>query len=178
MSEATPVLHATTIALHRGGRWRGVLVQGPSGAGKSDLALRAMSHGWRLVADDRTLVWTSGGRLFGRAHPRLSGLIEARGLGIAPAPPLGFAELVLAVGCEPGAAVDRFPEPERMELLGVELPLVRLCPSEASAPTKLELALLLQSVRFDTCRNERIEPSRGRGDPSGAGAQGVRERNV
>ena len=49
------------------GGWRGALIEGPSGAGKSDLALRALDAGFRLVADDRVVVWTSGGRLFGRA---------------------------------------------------------------------------------------------------------------
>ena len=136
------ILHATTIALWRRERWWGVLLQGASGVGKSDLALRAMRQGWRLVADDRTLVWASGGRLFGRAHPRLNGLIEARSIGVVPAPALDFAELVLAVACEDGAeGLERVPELEALPLLGLALRLVRLAARELSAPAKLELAL-------------------------------------
>ena len=176
MTAPALVLHATTIALRREGVWRGVLLQGPSGAGKSDLALRAMASGWRLVADDRTLVWTSAGRLFGRAHPRLAGLIEARGLGILAAPALDFAEIALVASCDGQAEMERLPDRETVDMLGIRLPRVRIAAVHASAPAKLSLALL-QRVSFDTCRNGRIEPSRGREDLQGAGAQGVRKRN-
>ena len=61
------ILHAGLIAGRIDGAWRGALVMGPSGSGKSDLMLRAIGLGLRLVADDRTLVWTSGSKAFGRA---------------------------------------------------------------------------------------------------------------
>ena len=57
------IRHAGLIARRMGGVWRGVLIEGPSGAGKSDLALRALDQGFRLVADDRVVVWTDAGRL-------------------------------------------------------------------------------------------------------------------
>ena len=81
------ILHAGLIAARIAGFWRGVLIEGPSGSGKSDLALRALSQGFRLVADDRVVVWASGGRLFGRAPEILNGLIELRGLGVRNACP-------------------------------------------------------------------------------------------
>ena len=136
-------LHAGLVALRAGGRWRGALILGPSGAGKSDLALRTLETGFRLVADDRVIVWTSGGALYGRAPDPLRGLIEARGHGIAPEPSLALAEIVLAVACvDPGEAIERMPEPEVETISGATLPLVRLDPREASAPAKLRRALL------------------------------------
>ena len=60
------ILHAGLVARRQDGYWRGVLIEGASGAGKSDLALRALDHGFRLVADDRVVVWASGGALYGQ----------------------------------------------------------------------------------------------------------------
>jgi serine kinase of HPr protein (carbohydrate metabolism regulator) len=136
------IRHAGLLALRLKGHWRGVLIEGPSGAGKSDLALRCLAAGFRLVADDRVLLWTSGGRLYGRAPDALAGLIEVRGLGVMAAPALNFSEIALVVACVEGpAAVERHPDPESAGLLGVSLPLRRLWPLEHAAPAKLRLAL-------------------------------------
>ena len=132
------ILHAGLIALRADGAWRGALVSGPSGAGKSDLMLRALDAGFRLVADDRTVAWSSGGRLFGRAPETLHGLIELRGLGILAEPPLSLAEASLMVRCEPFAVeLDRSPEPEWATIAGIRIPLFRLHGLDASAPAKL-----------------------------------------
>ena len=137
------VLHAGLVALRLGGRWRGALILGPSGAGKSDLALRALEAGFRLVADDRVTVWTSGGALYGRAPDPLGGLIETRGLGVGAEPALRFAQVVLAVRCVPdGAAIERMPEVETEIVAQTAIPLTRLDAREASAPAKLRRALL------------------------------------
>ena len=142
------ILHAGLIALRLGGRWRGVLIEGPSGAGKSDLALRALSLGARLVADDRVLAWTDQGRLFGRAPETLAGLLEMRGLGIAPVEALPYAGIDLIIACAPDpAAIERLPDPETAERLGVALPLRRLWPFEPAAPLKLIAALERVGVR-------------------------------
>jgi serine kinase of HPr protein (carbohydrate metabolism regulator) len=71
------IRHAGLVALRLDGLWRGALIEGPSGGGKSDLALRAIEAGFRLVADDRVVVWTSGGALFGRAPDPIRELIES-----------------------------------------------------------------------------------------------------
>ena len=136
------ILHGGLVALRRQGLWRGVLIEGPSGAGKSDLALRALDGGFRLVADDRTLVWTSGGALYGRAPDALAGLIEARGLGVLRETALPFAEIALLAECVPdAAAIERMPEPEREIIAGAAVAKLRIDPFEAAAPAKLRRAI-------------------------------------
>ncbi len=132
------ILHAGVVACRADGIWRGALIEGHSGAGKSDLALRCVEAGFRLVADDRTLVWTSGGRLFGRAPDALFGLVEARGLGVVPEPALRFCQIVLAAAC---GDPERAPDPQWVERAGVQLPLVVLACLENSAPAKLRRAM-------------------------------------
>jgi serine kinase of HPr protein (carbohydrate metabolism regulator) len=138
------VLHAGLIALYDRGAWKGVLIQGPSGVGKSDLALRAIAAGFRLVADDRTLLWVSRGRLFGACPPPIAGLIEARGVGLAPLPARPFAQIRLVARClEPDEPVERMPQLACQEILGVDCPTVALHPLEASSPVKLVHVLSL-----------------------------------
>jgi len=133
------IVHANLVALRIDGDWRGVLIEGASGAGKSDLTLRALDAGFRLVADDRTLLWISDGRLFGRAPEVLSGLLEVRGVGVTAHNPLPFAEVALAVDCD--RAIERMPEPAEITRLGLAIPSLAIAPLEASAVAKLHLAL-------------------------------------
>ncbi|MCR5878173.1 HPr kinase/phosphorylase [Phenylobacterium sp. J367] len=133
------IVHAGLIAI-RGpsGAWRGILVEGPSGSGKSDLMLRALGEGFRLVADDRTTLWLSDGRLFGRAPETISGLMEVRGVGVPRFETLPLAEVALVVRAgEP----ERIPDPVAADILGLKVPLIVLALSESSAPAKLGHAL-------------------------------------
>ena len=101
------ILHAGLVARFDARRWRGVLIEGASGAGKSDLSLRLLERGWSLVADDRCLVWTCNGRVYGRAADALKGLIEARGLGVEPVSVRAFArsnDLVVADRGDPDSS--------------------------------------------------------------------------
>lgn len=132
------VLHAGLIAAHGPGGWRGVLIEGASGAGKSDLALRALALGFRLVADDRTLVWASGGELYGRAPDSLVGLMEIRGLGILPQPALRHCRIAL---CVRDGSSERLPDPSWITYVGLSLPLMTLPLLESSTPAKLGRAL-------------------------------------
>ncbi len=164
MSVSTPpplaptVLHATALARRSPSLgWRGVLLRGPSGVGKSDLALRAAAAGWRLVADDRSLVFRSGGHLFARAPATIAGLIEARGLGVLPARTLACARLVLAIDCADDAnGLERVPEWDMVDILGAQLHHATLFAREASAVVKLGLALDVAERRFDSRLQARI----------------------
>ena len=136
------IVHAGLVALRLGGYWRGVLIEGPSGGGKSDLALKALEAGFRLVADDRVVVWRSGEALFGRAPPPLAGLIEARGYGVVHEPAIALAQVVLAARCvEPGQPIERLPDPDARIIADIAVPSFRIDPFEASAPAKLRRAL-------------------------------------
>ncbi len=130
------LIHATCVAVDG----VGVLLCGPSGSGKSDLALRLIDGGAALVADDRVVLSVKDGRLVGRAPRAIAGLIEVRGLGPLPVRSVPSAPVALVVDLVPDAAVERLPEPDLRELLGVPLPLVRLDPFEASAAAKVRLA--------------------------------------
>ena len=121
-----------------------LLLTGKSGSGKSDLALRLIDGGAKLIADDRVELVLLGAILHCRAPsdmpPNLSGRIEARGVGILPAPvadepvPLKWCvELVQG-------PVERLPAAESRRFLGIDVPLLRLNPFEASAVAKLRLA--------------------------------------
>jgi serine kinase of HPr protein (carbohydrate metabolism regulator) len=132
------IRHGGLIAIRVGGFWRGVLIEGPPGAGKSDLALRALEQGFSLVADDRVLLWTSGGRLFGRAPDTLAGLLEVRGLQVIGVPALPLAEVALIARC---GAAERIPDPRFADIAGVSVQHMDIDPREASAPAKLRRAL-------------------------------------
>jgi serine kinase of HPr protein (carbohydrate metabolism regulator) len=137
------IVHAGLVALRIGGLWRGALITGPSGAGKSDLALRALEAGFRLVADDRTLLWTSGGKLYGKAPETLFGLIESRGQGVVAETAVPFCEIRLVAACADPAAIERMPPPGEAEtLLSLAIPRLALAPLEPSAPAKLRRGLL------------------------------------
>jgi serine kinase of HPr protein (carbohydrate metabolism regulator) len=159
ISPAAPtVLHATTVARRSASNgWRGVLLRGRSGVGKSDLALRAAAAGWRLVADDRSLVFRSGAGLFARAPKTIAGLVEARGLGVLPIRHLAFVQVVLAIDCvEEANGLERAPEWDMVEVLGVCLPRIGLFACAASAVAKLGLALDVAERNFDSRLQERI----------------------
>ncbi|ALL12058.1 HPr kinase/phosphorylase [Caulobacter henricii] len=136
------IRHAGLIARRLAGRWRGVLIEGPSGIGKSDLALRALAEGFHLVADDRTLVFASGGRPYGRAPDSLAGLIEVRGLGVIQTPDLAFAEIALVVRCLAAPeAVERLPPQQVTTICGLDVPVFDLWPLEPAAPAKIRRML-------------------------------------
>ena len=114
------------------------MLRGPSGVGKSELAWRAVAAGWRLVADDRTLVWRSGPRLFGKAPLPLAGLIEARGQGVLRLAALPFGHLALAVALAAAPpAQARPPPPMSTTVLGATLPCVGLFGGDGSAIARL-----------------------------------------
>lgn len=147
MSDAPELVHGTCVALGR----TAALLRGPSGSGKSDLALRFLFLARRgpaaleapiLVADDQVLVRRDGRRLLARAPDTIKGKLEVRGVAIVEVKSLAEADLALAVDLVPQQEVERLPDGEATtRILGMDLPLVRLSPWEASAPIKLVIAL-------------------------------------
>jgi serine kinase of HPr protein (carbohydrate metabolism regulator) len=138
-----PILHASLIARYAERQWQGVLILGPSGAGKSHLALKAISAGWRLVADDQVIVWSDHGHVFGRAPKTLAGLIEVRGLGIvkAPSPVLAFSKIVMVAHLASADTIERCPEASQETLAGLSSPALRLDPFSEVSLSILSLAL-------------------------------------
>jgi serine kinase of HPr protein (carbohydrate metabolism regulator) len=130
-------VHATCVAI--GGR--GVLIRGRSGSGKSDLALRLIDRGARLVSDDYSILSASEGHAYARAPETIAGKLEVRGVGIVALEPVSDVPVCLI------ADLDRVPErlPESAQgvaVAGTLVPSVAIAALEASAPLKLEQALL------------------------------------
>jgi len=129
-------LHATSVA--RDGR--AVLLLGPSGSGKSDLALRLIQNGFVLVSDDRTIVRREGDRLIASAPPTIRGKMEVRGLGIVEVEAIDDLPVALAV--ELVGDMQRMPDESRTRtFVSIELPLVSIDATTASAAAKVALAL-------------------------------------
>jgi HPr kinase/phosphorylase len=123
-------LHGSCVSSKNGDA---VLLVGPSGSGKSDLALRLLSLGFELVADDQVTV-TDG---IVSAPAILAGLLEVRGLGIVHLPHRSTARLVLVVDL--GGRADRMPMPAHHPDLDV--PLVHVDAAAASATDRVVLAM-------------------------------------
>ena len=137
-SLSSETVHASCVAI--GGR--AVLIGGRSGRGKSDLALRLIDRGAALVSDDYTLVQRRDGRLIATAPPTIAGKIELRGVGILEFPAVRDIPVALFVDLDLEAA--RLPDADEKRLIaGVTLPAIGLSSHEASAPIKVEAALLL-----------------------------------
>ena len=147
MAAETEVVHGTCVALGH----RAALLRGPSGSGKSDLALRFLFLARRgpaaadppaLVADDQVVLRRENDRILASAPEEIAGQMEVRGIGIVSLKRVPETSLVLVVDLVDANLVERLPEQNiTTQVAGVELPLMRLAPFEASAPIKLALAL-------------------------------------
>ncbi len=112
-------IHATAIALNG----QGVVIIGPSGSGKSALALQLMAFGARLIADDQVVLTSDGPDLIAACPSHITGLIEARHVGILNAEPAPPTRVVIAVDLgqtEP----DRIPEHKTVTWLNHKVPLL------------------------------------------------------
>ena len=132
----TQVHQATCVAING----RAVLIEGAPGSGKSSLALALIDRGAVLIGDDGVTLQPRGGRLYASPPPNIAGLLEVRNLGLLEFPTVGDVLVALVVQLDPAA--ERFIEAaERVELGGVELPMVRLWPDGGVLTLKVELAL-------------------------------------
>ena len=119
----------------------GVLFRGPAGSGKSDLALRLIDGGARLIADDYTELSPENATLMARAPDTIRYLLEVRGVGVLKIGGALQAELGVVIDLVTAEQVERRPEDESIELLGIRVPLFRLAPLEASSPAKVRLVV-------------------------------------
>ena len=141
LAPGSEFLHASCVALDG----RGLLILGPSGSGKSGLALRLMALGARLVADDQTEVFRQGDMVIARAPAPISGLIEARGVGILRADPVPQAVIVLAVDLGQ-QEVQRLPRRHVITVQGATIDLVL---ASQSAHFDAALCCYLRGQRFE-----------------------------
>lgn len=147
MDGARETVHATAIAFDN----RAALIRGPSGSGKSDLALRCIMYPSTplvaspvaLVGDDRVILERHGSIIHVSPHENLKGMIELRGLGIYHLPhEQSRVPVSLVVDLLPREDIERFPdEMEDTELLGLRIPLIKICAYDASAACKLLFVL-------------------------------------
>ena len=117
--ETGRILHASAVAFDGAA----VCILGKSGTGKSGLALQLMAYGARLVADDGCRVWRQEALLWVDAVGTISGLIEARGVGLLNAKPAGATRLALWVDLDQ-RETHRLPPQREKVCLGVSLPIV------------------------------------------------------
>lgn len=138
-------VYGTTVAVDGDG----VLLRGPSGIGKSDLALRLIDDGAALVADDQTVLARQNGAVVASPPAELAGKLEVRGLGIVSMPTLKATPLRLVVDLDGPVPVERLPRAAATQILGVDIPVMRLAAFEGSAPAKIRLALRLTPVEIE-----------------------------
>ena len=138
--------HGTAIAIDG----RGVLITGAPGAGKTALALaligRARAGGYPagLVADDRVLLDADADGVTVRCPPAIAGKVELRGWGVVEAPEIvaGPIRIALLVRLVPPAEALRFAMDHTEQLIGRDLPALRLPAGPApTAPTAVLAAL-------------------------------------
>ena len=128
-------IHATLISYKN----NGILFIGKSGSGKSDLALRMiMENGAELVADDYVCLELKDNQLFGYAPKEIFGKMEIRGVGIASFPALKQEKISLCVELVNNRnEVERLPETENVDFLGVSVTKIKLYPFDCSTICKI-----------------------------------------
>ncbi|MGL4321836.1 MAG: HPr kinase/phosphorylase [Paracoccaceae bacterium] len=137
MTEAAgqTILHGTAVAV----QGRGLLITGASGVGKSSLGLALIGLGALLVSDDQTRITVADGlATLSCPNPDLSGVIEARGVGLLRAEAVPDATLTLVVDLD-RYENERLPPRRSVNVLGCVIDLVY----GSQSPT-FPIALMLQ----------------------------------
>lgn len=118
-----------------------VFIRGASGSGKSDLAFRLLAQGAVLISDDQVELERRQDRIFAGAIDAIRGLIEVRGVGLLRYPVADPAPVKLVIDLVPRDDVPRLPEWKTMDVLGVDLPVLKLHAFDAATPCKLRAAM-------------------------------------
>lgn len=140
-------LHGSLVSVSK----FGVLIIGESGTGKSEAALKLISKGHRLVADDVVEVVRDGNSLIGSAPPRLGGILEVRGIGFVDAAKLfgiksvkdrNRVDLFVELVSPPAAAgIEMSRTKNSMGVLGIEVPRFLF-----AVGTNRDLALFIETA--------------------------------
>lgn len=97
-----------------------------------------MALGCRLVTDDRAVLLADNGEVHVSPHPRIAGLIEARGVGILSAEYCAAAPIAFVVDLD-RQEPERLPPRRFITLLGCDLPLIYRVDSPNWVPSLLQL---------------------------------------
>ncbi|SMY06759.1 HPr kinase/phosphorylase [Flavimaricola marinus] len=116
---ANLTLHANSVAY----QGKAILITGGAGRGKSTLSLALMGRGCGLIADDQTYLSVQDGQLMAACPPAISGLIEARGIGILNATAHPPAPVALCIDMD-RTETERLPPQRSVTYLGVTVPLI------------------------------------------------------
>lgn len=119
MTDRPLIVHGTAVSYAD----RALMFIGPSGSGKSGFALQLMALGATLIADDRVILTAIGKNVMASCPENLSGLIEARGIGILNTASGGGKPLAAVVDLgqvEP----KRHPDPRTVTYLDRTIPLL------------------------------------------------------
>jgi HPr kinase/phosphorylase len=117
------LIHASTVAV----QGHAVAITGASGSGKSSLALQLIALGAELIADDQTQIENRDMSLWASRPKTLPAKIEARGLGLLPAPMARPSPLALIVDLDI-TQKERMPLPIEIEILGQKITVWRKVP--------------------------------------------------
>ena len=132
-------IHGTLVSYQN----KGILLLGESGSGKSDLALRLiMEHGAKLVADDRVILEEKNNELWGYAPEILINKLEVRGIGIVEFEAKQKEKISLCISlCKNRTDVDRLPQPQFTDFLGISVAKLELYPFDCSTICKIMLKI-------------------------------------
>lgn len=130
-------LHATSVNIEG----QGVLIRGQSGSGKSDLALRLIDVGARLIADDQTKISLDNQKVLLNVAPQIAGKVEIRGFGISELPYDKNVRLVLIVDLRQKDKVERMPENQTEDVLGMDIPILQVHAFESSTVAKIHAVI-------------------------------------
>lgn len=134
------VLHqASCVAIGQPNELRAILIEGPPGIGKSSLALALIDRGAMLIGDDGVRLTPHSDHLLAEPPPNISGLLEIRNVGLIPFPTCR-APIALIIRLDRDAP--RLPNgPERAEIAGHSIPVIRFFPESPILGLRAEHAL-------------------------------------
>jgi serine kinase of HPr protein (carbohydrate metabolism regulator) len=143
-NKTTQNYHACLIRLEG----KGVLITGPSGSGKTSLMmglLETFDHAGKealFVCDDRVSLTFQNGTLVGTAPKAIEGKAEIYGYGILDLANISDSKIDLMVQLCDEEDIERMPEPEYIQLLKVELPIIKVPRRHENQSVRIILAKL------------------------------------